>query len=219
MSYKFIEKNYFLITSYLGGEKKERKKEHTINYINQIRKYVGNNFIVFVDSIPDKDIANLCDIYVNQIKNNNNYIHGQGDLDKIKIGISILDGLKAKNFLRTSYDYWMNKFIFEKYQEWKKLNKKIISSVWKTKDFCIMNSMSMGYGYYDLDAAKKIFNFNYFYKKPSAEEQIYKKLVKFFDKNDYYLFDSCEEMFGCDSFDLFNFAGTKISEKINSLES
>lgn len=212
------DKVYFLITSYLSGNFVTEKKTHILDYLKRIKKYIPNSFILFVDSIPDIDIAEMCDIYVCETKNNN-IPHGQGDLEKVRIGINILDGLGSKWFVRSSYDYWMNETIVNRIGEWKSMideGKQIISTRWRGENYepiVIENMVSMGYGCYTIEGAKRLFNFENFSVHSMAEEQLYVKLTDNFVPEEYYLYDTCENMFGGIFFDVFNYGGNSINQR------
>jgi len=210
------EKTYFLITSYLANPYFNEKKSHLKNYIGGIRKYIKNSFIVLVDSVPDADIAKLCDVYICE-RRNFNAPHGQADLEKIKIGLSVLESFGAKWFIRSVYDYWMNNDVLKKVEEWISLldqGKVLVSTRWKgEKEGWLVNKkiLSMGYGCFTIEAAKLLFDFEKF--TGCAEEQLYARLELLFHQDQYYLYESTEEMVGGLFFDVFNSSGNKLNSK------
>jgi hypothetical protein len=212
------ENIYFLITSYLSNPFIDVKKTHVIEYIGLIREYVPNSYIIFIDSIPDEDIANLCDIYVCE-KRNFNVPHGQADLEKIQIGLKILEGLKAKWFIRSAYDYWMNQTVVNKISEWKLLldsGKILVSSKWRGENYepIVKDEMlSMGYGCYTMEGANRIFGFDKLETNSMAEEQLYVRLFNNFNPDEYFLYETCEDMFGGVFFDIFNFSGNHLNTR------
>ena len=217
-----VDKTYFLLTAYTGGSFVNEKKNHTLNYIKQIRKYYPNSYIVLVDSIPNEEISNVCDLYVCELLNNN-IPHGQGDLDKIKIGLNILKGLGATNVIRSAYDYWMDDNIFNRSQEWIQLldnGCKIISSHWRgtSNDPLWDNTISSGYGCYNVEAALNLFNFDKI--DPVIhflEVQLHQRLTNMYQPHEYFIYETCFDMFNSHTYDIFNFAGTIVhQERLNS---
>jgi hypothetical protein len=217
-----MDKTYFLLTAYTGGSFVNEKKNHTLKYIKQLRKYFPNSYIVLIDSVNDKDICDACDLYVCELLNNNEP-HGQGDLDKIKIGLNLLEGIGAEYVIRSAYDYWMDDIIFEQSKQWIKLlkeGKKIIGSQWGDINFNLTfsKSISTGFGCYNVKAAKQLFNIDTVQPEPTFEEQIYSQLVKYFQPNEYHIYPSCPEMFNSGIYDIFNYSGTVLNYKrLNSI--
>ena len=217
----YVDKTYFLLTAYTGGSFVIEKKNHTLNYIKQIRKYYPNSYVVLIDSINDKDICNVCDLYICELLNNNTP-YGQGDLDKIKIGLNLLEGIGAKFVIRSAYDYWINDIIFEQQKQWIQLinkGKKIVSSYWRgtPNDQEDYKSINTGYGCYDIQAAKKLFNLNKMESNSLLEHQIYNNLIKYFYPYEYFMYETCYNMFNSHTYDIFNFAGTVLhQERLNS---
>ena len=214
------EKIYFIITSFLSEPYLVEKKKHIIEYISQIRKYIPNSYILYIDSIPNEEIAQICDIYVCE-KRNFNVPHGQGDLEKINIGINIFEGLGVKWFVRSAYDYWMNQKVVNKLFEWKSHldnGKILVSSKWRGEN-CepIVNekSLSMGYGCYTMEGAKRIFGFPNLDGNGGAEEQLYNRLYVNFKPEEYFLYETCEDMFGGLFFDIFNWGGSHFNTNRN----
>lgn len=207
---------YFLITSYLGGDNNQSKKNHLIRYVGKIREYFPYSYIILIDSVNDSDISKICDLYICE-NHNVNIPHGQADLVKVKIGISILKGMGVRSFIRSAYDYWINDIIYDKYREWyEKLSfgYKVVLPKWKAEIDSIPylnNSVSMGFGCYTIEGAEKLFGFNRFENSGIiVEGQLYNTLTSKFDKNEYFIYDSNEEMFGCMAFDIFNNSGKDI---------
>ena len=209
-----VDKIYFLLTAYTGGLFSNEKKNHTLNYIKQIRKYYPNSYIVLVDSVPNEEIGKVCDLYVCELSNYN-IPYGQGELDKIKIGLNLLEHLGAKFVIKTAYDYWINDIIFEQQKQWIQLineGKKIISSCWDNK-----TSVATGHGCYDIQAAKKLFNLNKMESNSLLEHQIYNNLVKYFYPYEFFIYETGYDMFNSHTCDIFNFAGTVLhQERLNS---
>ena len=200
--------DYFLITSYTGEPHKELKSFHLIQFLKQIKKYIPNSFIIVIDSNYTKDVEKYCEIFVNE-KENFNSPHGAADLKKTKIGVSILDFYKAKTFTKLAYDFWFNNNIYNKYLEWQKLiiNKKVVSSAWKLddNDRGLPNSMAFNFGVYEVDAAKKLFNFeNFTYP---IEMELFKRAINLFSKEDLHIYSHFIQAFGEETFDIFNDAG------------
>lgn len=207
---------YFLITSYLGGENSHNKKTHLIKYVTKLREYFPHSYIIIIDSINDLDVSKISDLYICE-NHNDNTPHGQADLCKVRIGISVLKSMGVRWFIRSAYDYWINDTIFNKTNEWyEKLSQgyKVVLPKWKAEINSIpylSDSVSMGFGCYTIEGAEKLFNFNRFKDNGLiVEGQLYNKLIKTFDKSEYYLYDSNEEMFGCMAFDIFNNSGNEI---------
>ena len=223
-SEKFIhvDKTYFLLTAYTGGSFINEKKNHTLNYIKQIRKYYPNSYIVLVDSIPNEEIGNVCDLYVCELLNNN-IPHGQGDLDKIKIGLNILKGLGATYVIRSAYDYWINDDIFNRSQDWIQLinnGYKIVSSHWRgtLADPPWIDTISSGYGCYNIEAALNLYNLDKLDPNMDMLEcQLYQRLINLFQSHEYFIYETCFDMFNSHTYDIFNFAGTIVhQERLNN---
>ena len=223
-SEKFIhvDKTYFLLTAYTGGLFVTEKKNHTLNYIKQIRKYYPNSYIVLVDSIPNEEIGNVCDLYVCELLNNN-IPHGQGDLDKIKIGLNILKGLGATYVIRSAYDYWINDDIFNRSQDWIQLinnGYKIVSSHWRgtLADPPWTDTIASGHGCYNIEAALNLYNLDKLDPTMDIlEYQLYQQLINLFQPHEYFIYETCFDMFNSHTYDIFNFAGTSLhQERLNS---
>jgi hypothetical protein len=215
--YNMKNKVYFLITSYLGGNNSLSKKEHLVKYIYQIRKYFPNSYILLIDSINDYDLSKMCDLYVCE-NENYNIPYGQADLTKIKIGLSIFEGTSVKWFIRSSYDYWINDTIYNKITEWSRIllnGAKVVVPRWKagSNDIAYLNdSASTGYGCFTVEGARKLFNdWDFENNELIVEGQFYNKILNTLTENEYYIYNSNEEMFGCMIFDVFNNRGDKIN--------
>lgn len=211
-------KSHFLITSYTGGNHSELKSSHLIRFIQQIKKYIVNSFIIVVDSHYPTNIEKYCDIFLYK-QDNFNVPHGTGELSQIKLGLSILENLDVEIFTKFNYDFWFNANIYNKYIEWQKLidTKKIVSSAWRlnNSDVGMPNSMACAFGVYKLSAAKELFNFNSVHYP--IEMQLYKRAYEIFNKDDIYLYPHFIEAFSEENFDIFNNSGDTYSS--NRLES
>jgi hypothetical protein len=205
-------KSYFLITSYTGGKYSDKKTQHLKSFLAQIKKYVKDSFIIVVDSHP-VDIYGLCDIFVYKADNFNTP-HGTGDLRQMNIGISILKHYGAKNFVKFNYDYWFDEKILIKYNEWKNLilTKKIVTSRWKkdNNDIGMMNSIALGFGVFQIDAAEKLFNFDTVVYP--VECQLHEKAQVLFSNEEIHVYPHFMEAFGKETFDIFNDGGHNYSE-------
>lgn len=206
-------KSFFLITSYTGGNHTELKSSHLIKFLQQIRKYVKDSFIIVIDGHYTNTIENYCDIFVHK-KDNFNSPHGMGELSQIKLGLSILHFYNAKSFTKFNYDFWFNENIYKKYLEWQNLliDKKIISSAWKRdqNDYGLPNSMACAFGVYEINAAKKLFYFDHV--SYPIEAQLYRRTIDLFNPEDIYLYPHFMEAFGEETFDIFNDSGHNYSE-------
>ena len=218
-----MDKTYFLLTAYTGGSYSDEKKNHTINYIKQIRKYYSNSYIVLIDSIPNEEIAKLCDLYVCELLNKDDNHYGKGDLDKINIGLNLLEYLGAKYVIKTAYDYWVDDTIFEQQKQWIKLLEdgvKIIGSQWGDVKYNLTfpGSISVGHGAYNIQAAKYLFTIDTIPTEPIFEQKVYSRLAKIFQPSDYYIYPSNFEMFNSKIYDIFNYAGQVVdTDKLLSI--
>jgi hypothetical protein len=218
-----MDKTYFLITSYTGGPFSTEKANHLIKYLKQIKKYYPNSYIVLIDSIPNEEIAKLCDLYICELLNKDDNHYAQGDLDKINIGLNLLEWLGAKYVIKTAYDYWVDDTIFEQQKQWIKLLEsgiKIIGSQWGDvkHNVTFPNSISVGHGCYDIQAAKYLFTIDTVPTEPIFEQKVYSRLVKIFEPSDYYIYPSNNEMFNSEIYDIFNYAGQVVdTDKLLSI--
>lgn len=209
-----MNKKYFLITSYSGGNHAEIKQQHLNKFLQQIRKYFPTSFILLIDGNYINHIEKLCDLYVFKAENDNDP-HGQGDHNQLRIGINIMEYYNPKFFYRFNYDYYINDTVYAKLLEWEQhieSGKKIISSQWKTnkdqKHF-MENTIAAGFGCYTLDGAKKLFG----YEKVNYpwEMQLFQRLKKEFKEEEYYIYDNATDAFGEECFDIFNSGGKTYS--------
>jgi len=209
-----MNKTFFLITSYTGGNHAQLKQQHLIKFIGQIRKYFSNSFILLIDGNYIQDIEKLCDLYVFKAENDN-LPHGQGDHNQLRIGINILEYYKPKFFYRFNYDYYINDTIYFKLLEWEnyiRQGKQIIASQWKTnKDQTsfMENTVAAGFGCYTLEGAKKMFG----YEKITYpwEMQLFARLKNQFKEDEYMIYDNALDAFGEECFDIFNSGGETYS--------
>jgi len=219
----YMDKTYFLITSYIGGSLAIEKTNHLIKYLKQIKKYYPNSYIVLIDSIPNKEIAKLCDLYVCELLNKDDNHYGKGDLDKINIGLNLLEYLGAKYVIKTAYDYWVDDTIFEQQKQWIKLLEdgvKIIGSQWGDVKYNLTfpGSISVGHGAYNIQAAKYLFTIDTIPTEPIFEQKVYSRLAKIFQPSDYYIYPSNFEMFNSKIYDIFNYAGQVVdTDKLLSI--
>lgn len=205
---------YFLITSYTGDPYGELKSSHLIKFLKQIKKYVPNSFIVLIDSNYTNNIEKYCDIFIHE-KYNFNSPHGTGDLNKTKLGLSILKNLNVKYFTKLTYDFWFNDITYKKFLEWHSFtnNKKIISAAWKLDDHDhgTPNSMAFNFGIYEINAAEQLFNFETV--QYPIEMQLYQRAFSLFSPEDIYLYPNFMLAFNEENFDIFNNSGDNYSIK------
>ena len=210
-----MNKEYFLITSYTGGNHAQAKQDHLIKFLGQIRKYFNNSFILLIDGNYIQKIEDLCDLYVFKSENDN-IPHGQGDHNQLRIGINILEYYQPKFFYRFNYDYYINDTIFQKINEWKnhiENGKEIVTSQWRVsndQNNLFTNAIAAGFGCYTLEGAKRLFN----YKTITYpwEMQLFSQLKKEFRENEYFIYNSFIEAFGEECFDIFNDGGKTYSQ-------
>lgn len=211
------DKVYFLLTSYLGGSNVSSKKEHLIRYIHQIRKYFPNSYILLIDSINDSQLSKLCDLYICENENYNTP-YGQADLTKVKLGLSIFEGMGVKWFIRSAYDYWINDTIYNKITEWSRIllnGYMVVVPRWQAGSFDIpyeKNSASTGYGCFTVEGAKKLFSdWEFDDNNLIVEGQFYNRILNTLNDSEYHIYNSNEDMFGCMIFDVFNNRGDEIN--------
>jgi hypothetical protein len=210
-----MNKDYFLITSYTGGDFADLKKSHLKKFLLQIRKYFSNSFIIIIDGVHTQGVEELSDLYMIKSKNDNDP-HGQGDHNQLRLGINLLDFYKPNYFFRFNYDYYINDTVYNKLGEWvKHINngKKVVTSQWKTnKDqvHFMNNTIAAGFGCYTLEAAKKLFN----YEKITYpwEMQLFSKLKINFKEDEYFIYDNVTDAIGEECFDIFNNGGKTYSD-------
>jgi hypothetical protein len=79
--------------------------------------------------------------------------------------------------------------------------------------------LSMGYGCYTMEGANRIFGVEKLDTQSMAEEQLYVRLFNNFKPEEYFLYETCEDMFGGVFFDIFNFSGNHLnSRRMNNLK-
>jgi hypothetical protein len=210
---------HYVIISYLAGNHVEQKKSHLIKLLSQINKLDKDKHITLVDSVYCNDIAELCDIYV-YTKYNDNNPHGQGDLDKFKLAFNLLKPLNPSCIVKFNYDYCFNENILNQVNDWKQQilsGKHIIGCAWRANeaDGGMPESFAMGIGVYSISGAERLFNFER--AESPIEQQLYKKIVNNFLKEEYYIYRHVEHMLNNDKcYDVFNGHGQIFNEERSS---
>lgn len=198
-----MEKEYFLITSYTGGQHSELKSKHLIKFLQQIRHYINNSFIVVIDSNYVKNVEKYCDLYVHKL-DNFDIPHGEGELAQIKLGLSLLENYNINFFVKFNYDYWMNDDIYNSYLNWKNLikEKKIVGCVYDwNREGTEPNSFACSCGVYQMDAAKKLFSFQSV--SYPIEIQLFNEIQSLFDSEEIIIYPDLNTFFGSRSIDFF----------------
>lgn len=193
----------FLITSHTEGYAPFEQMTLLYGLVKSLKKYFPDCFIILASqSNVEYDTQKLVD-YVIIDKVSSNKLHGQGEYQLVKAGLSILEKFNKKDCFKICYDFVIDDTNYKIFDQWLSYNKDFVSCKWNGE-----SGIGTWVWYATLEFQKIIFDYEvldiYF------EGKVLKTITDKSLLDRCYIFDNQESMFNNDWFsrcDLVHQAG------------